>query len=458
MVLNNLDKYGPIFQSKVISSLLTNKKFLNNIYDVLSDEYFNSQANKWIIKEILKYYQEYHTTPSMEVLKIELEKIENEILKISIKEKLQEAYSLTEETDLEYVKEEFSNFCKNQKIKEALLKSTDILKTGDYESIRHLLLEALRAGQEKDIGLEYNEDIESRYREDARNTVPTPWEEINSLLQGGLGDGDIGLIYGGPGAGKTWVLLALTSMALKLGYNVIYYTLELGESYLGLRADAVSCKIPFDKIKNHLEEVKTLVKQLPGKLLIKEYSPHRASVLTLESHVKRCQENGFNADLLVIDYADYLRPEVNRRDNRKGEIDDIYIGVKGLAKELKLPIWTATQVNRQGAEDDIIEGNKVAGSYDKNAVIDFGLSLSRKRKDKTKGTGRFLVIKNRYGEDGKAYNLDVDTSIGKFLITSEFDEEEKEDIEKINKVKSITSDLEPWQKRILKNEFFKLQD
>jgi hypothetical protein len=53
LTLNNLNAYGPSFQIKVISALLTHKEFLLNIQDVLSEEYFDNNAQKWIIKEIL---------------------------------------------------------------------------------------------------------------------------------------------------------------------------------------------------------------------------------------------------------------------------------------------------------------------------------------------------------------------------------------------------------------------
>ena len=77
MTLSNLSQYGIGFQIKVLSSLLTHKEFLLNIHDVMSEEYFDNQAHQWIIKEILKYYQKYHTTPSMDVLKVELKKSAN---------------------------------------------------------------------------------------------------------------------------------------------------------------------------------------------------------------------------------------------------------------------------------------------------------------------------------------------------------------------------------------------
>ncbi len=56
MTLKSINEYGAGFQIKVLAALLNHKSFLTNIYDIISDEYFESQAHKWIIKEILKYY------------------------------------------------------------------------------------------------------------------------------------------------------------------------------------------------------------------------------------------------------------------------------------------------------------------------------------------------------------------------------------------------------------------
>ena len=56
-------------------------------------------------------------------------------------------------------------------------------------------------------------------------------------------------------------------------------------------------------------------------------------------------------------------------------------------------------------------------------VTDFALSLSRKKEDKVNGTGRFHIMKNRYGSDGMTYFATVDTSTGHIEIKSEYDEE-----------------------------------
>jgi predicted ATP-dependent serine protease len=94
-------------------------------------------------------------------------------------------------------------------LKKALLNSVDLLQAQDYDSIRAIIDSALKAGADKNLGHEYVKDIEARYRNEQRITVPTPWDEFNELLQGGLGNGDFGLMFGGPGAGKSWSLVAL---------------------------------------------------------------------------------------------------------------------------------------------------------------------------------------------------------------------------------------------------------
>ena len=417
MTLSELNKYGSAFQIKVIHSLLERKEFLRNIYDILDSSYFDNQAHKWIIENILKYYYDYHTTPTPEVLKSEYEKVTNDVLKVSIREQLREAYKIVA-TDSEYIETEFAAFCKNQQLKKALLNSVDLLKAEDYDSIRGLIDNALKAGMDKNIGHEYLKDIETRYREEHRVTIPTPWSEFNELLQGGLGNGDFGLIFGGPGAGKSWSLVALAGHAAKMGFNVVYYTLELGEDYVGRRFDAYFTQIPANEITFHKDKVEAVMTKIPGNLIIKGFPPGKATMSTIESHIQKCEDLGTKPDLIVIDYVDLLRSKKASRE-RKEEIDDIYTSTKGLARELNIPVWSASQVNRQGAQDEIIQGDKAAGSYDKMMITDFAASISRRAKDKQTGVGKLHIMKNRYGMDGLTFNASINIAIGQYLLISD---------------------------------------
>ena len=454
MTLLNLNQYGPHFQIKVISALLTHKEYLTNIHDIISEEYWDNQAHQWIIKEIINYYDKYHATPSMDVLKVELQKITNDVLKISIKEQLKAAYEASDE-DLEYVREEFSTFCKNQQLKKALLNSVDLLNAGDFDGIKFLVESALKAGQDKNVGHEYNKDIEARFREDARTIIPTPWDRVNTLIQGGIGNGDFGLIFGNPGGGKSWSLVALGGYAVRMGYNVLHYTLELGEDYVGRRYDAFFTKTPVDQILQNRDKVEDVIPELPGELIIKEFPMGRATISTIESHIRKVTDLGTKPDLIIIDYVDLLSSR-KRTADRKGEIDDIYTSTKGLARELNVPIWSVSQVNRAGAKDDVIEGDKAAGSYDKIMITDFCMSLSRKAKDKVNGTGRFHIMKNRYGMDGLTFGVKADTSTGHFEVHDyDPDEEFENEVSNPSNNKSY-GDFDTFDKQSLKNKFFEL--
>ena len=168
----------------------------------------------------------------------------------------------------------------------------------------------------------------------------------------------------------------------------------------------------------HKDVIQETMDKLPGNLIIKEFAPGKAGISSVESHITKCGDLGTKPDLVVIDYVDLLRSNKTNRE-RKDEIDDIYTSTKGLARELDIPIWSASQVNRQGAQDDIIEGHKAAGSYDKMMITDFCASISRKAKDKQSGVGRFHIMKNRYGMDGLTFGTLINIAIGKFEMVSD---------------------------------------
>lgn len=415
MTLNSIVSYGAGFQTKVIALLLTNKPFLQSVQDILSDEPFDNPGVKWIIKEIKKFYETYNCNISMDALKIALKKIDNEVLQISIKEQIKSAYEASEE-DLKWVEDEFSKFLKNQEVKKALLNSVDLLKNGEYDDIRNILNKALKAGQPVDIGMDYKKDVEFRYRDDNRCPIPFPWPTFNKITQGGYGRGDLVLIFGNPKGGKSWVIADMAAEAARMGKKVVIYALELGAEYVGKRLDSVLTGVPVDKVHEHKEEVKKILEELPGEIIVKRYSPKRASLSTIESHLQQLKDrNEFVPDVIFIDYLDLLKVRTSRKE-RKDEIDDVYTDAKGLAVELDIPIISPSQANRSGAEKEILESTHIAGSFDKIMIGDIIISLARGRKDRLEGTGRFHFMGNRYGVDGVTYFAKIDTSNGNIEV------------------------------------------
>ena len=410
---STLTQFGHVFQAKIISSLLSDKKFIQTISDILEPDYFDSDANKWLCKTIRDYFFEYKTTPTLEVMKVKIDEMENEILQVSVVDNLKESWRNVESTDLKFVQEQTLEFCRNQVMKNAIMDSVDLIEVGQYDQIKKIVDEAMKAGSDRDLGHDYIEGIEERLTKSTRDTVKTGWDPIDEVMDGGLGAGELGVVVAPAGIGKTWCLQNIGAHSVKQGLNVVHYTLELNQNYVGLRYDTVFSGVTTSDIKFYQDDVKKKIDALKGTLLIKYFPTKSASVQTLTSHLSQIEIQGTKPDLVLVDYADILK---GVGSEKRHVLENIYEDLRGLAGEIECPIWTASQANRSSLEEEIIDASKVAEAYSKVMIADFVVSVSRKVEDKIANTSRFHVIKNRFGIDGITFPSSMNTNIGKILI------------------------------------------
>jgi replicative DNA helicase len=412
----SISEFGYSFQTKFLVCLMTDKLFLEQIHDILDEKYLGNDAFQWVLKEIYQYYADYKDTITMEVFKIKVKEIDSDVLQLNVKEILKDVFKNTEAPDLEYIKDKALDFHKTQILKDAIIKSAQIMERGgDSDEIKSLIDIAMQAGVERNLGHDYLQDIEERYSETARITSPTPWDIINEVMQGGLGAGELGVIVAPAGIGKSWVLAAMGAYAISKGLNVVHYTLELNAAYVGLRYDSIFSGVESQNLKYHKEEVMERLEKLDGNLTIKYYPTKACTVNTLSAHLKKVTTFGTKVDMVLVDYADIMK-DVNKHTEMRHALGSIYEDLRGLAGEMQIPIWTASQANRSALDEDVIEASKVAESYAKVMTADFVMSLSRKIEDKIGNTGRFHVIKNRFGPDGLTYPAQINTNIGKIQI------------------------------------------
>ena len=410
--IDTLSKYGQSFQSKVISALLTDTKFLDTIGEITTPKFFENDANKWIISEILEYHNEYRKSPTLDVFKAQLSKVDNPILKKTVVDQLKHIHTQIGNVDLEYIKGEFKDFCINQNLKGVILQSVDLLQAGSYDRIKDLVDAAMKVGNETDLGMDYVLDYDERMLDLKRSTVPTRWDPINDLMDGGLGPGELGVVVAPSGVGKTWILTAIGAEAVRQGLSVVHYSMELSEHYVGARYDTVFTQIPSTDLRDKQEEVKGKITNLKGKLLIKYFPPKGVSVRKLQQHIEKMSSLGNKPDLIIVDYADLLLSDSNKTDSTYAEQGGVYIDLRGMGGHLEIPIWTASQTNRSAIDSDVIEADKIADSYAKVMNADFIMSWSRKSKDKLNDTARAHVMKNRFGPDGITFPCKMDTNTG----------------------------------------------
>ena len=408
---DRLSEYGFSFQIKVLAAMFTDRTFLQQIADIIQPGYFESESNEWILDVVLTHFRTYKTPPTKDVLKVKVTEIEHDVLKVAVVEQLKEVFRYMESDDLSFVKDEILKFCKNQEIKHAIMDSVNLLKNGNYDEIKTKIDSAMKAGADTNIGHEYKSQVALRYNEAARHTITTGWDVVDDLMDGGLAPGELGVVMAPAGIGKSWLLINIGANAIRNGKNVVHFTLELNENYVGQRYDSVITGIPAQNLKNYQEDIENKMSHISGELVIKYYPTKSVGIMALKAHIEKSAMVGKAPDLVIVDYADLLK--VSAKDKHEA-LEELYEELRGMAGEYGVPVWTATQAGRSALEDDIIEADKIAASYGKVMVSDFIMSLSRKVQDKLSGTGRVHIVKNRFGPDGMTLPSKINTNNGQF--------------------------------------------
>lgn len=425
MSQKNFSKFGKAFQEKVFQSMLTDTTWSAQMIEVVEPEYFDLKYLSYLCEKYFSYYNKYKTFPTLTILitiiKEDLSKTKESVLRDQIIEYLHRMKTNPDVGDLQYVKEKSLEFCKKQAFREALEQSVELIQTEKYESVIKIMKEAISVGMPNTTGHDFFDDIEARFVQINRQVCPTGLDRIDAqdILRGGLGRGELGVIAANTGVGKSHFLVAMGCAAMLAGKNVIHYTFELSEHDTGKRYDSNLCDIPSNEIIERKNEVVDKYRKMElGKLIIKEYPTGSASVMTLRNHIEKLTLKGFKPSLVTVDYADVMKSS-RAYDSLRHELKLIYTELRNLAVELSIPIWTASQANKDSSKSDVVGLENLGESYGKAQVADVVLSISRKPMEKSEGTGRIFVAKNRAGRDGLLFPINIDTAKSKFQILDE---------------------------------------
>jgi replicative DNA helicase len=431
-------EFGKPFQEKLAFTILEDSNFANQIGEVLDYNFFELKHLRVFVKKIYDYKDKYKKYPNKttfeSILRTDL-KEEQENTQKQVRSFYAQFTTTGNTVDIDYVKTNAIEFCKKQKLKEAMLKSVELIKRSSFEEIRLLVNDAIKLGSNPEIGYLYDEQFEERYEIKARNVVSTGWDIIDGMTQGGLGSGELGVVIASTGAGKSMVLAHLGAQALRQGKTVIHYTLELDDKTIGRRYDASLTGIPLNSLRAKKDIVLEKIKDVPGKLIIKEYPTKSASPDTLRNHLTKLRERDIVPGMIIVDYGDLLRPSVTRKEKRE-ELETIYEELRGIAKENGCPCYTASQTNRGGYNAEVVTMDSISEAFSKCFVADFIFTVSRTIEDKKTNTGRIFVAKNRFGMDGIICPIFMDTGNVQIKVF-EATNETKEDIEEASAKKQM---------------------
>jgi len=408
----DFSRFGKSFQERLVKALFYDRAFHDQMFDVFDQYFLEKKYLRIFIEKLSEYREEYKSHPSLEtmasILKTRLDE-ENEVMQKQVKDFFVRVATNDEIEDIDYIKTTALDFCKKQKLKEAIMKSASLLKSSSFDEIKDVIDGALKLGLDNDHGYDYLLDFERRFELKERNPQPTGWKIIDDIAKGGLGRGELGVVIAPTGAGKSMALVHLGAQAIKAGKNVVHYTLELLDTSVASRYDSCITGVGLKNLFSFKELIYEQVKDIEGKLIVKEYPTKSAGVETLRKHLEKLKITDFKPDMIIVDYADLLSPKRTYKEKRT-ELETIYEDLRGLAQEFECPLWTASQTNRSGLNAEVVTMESISEAFNKCFVADFIFTLSRTINDKTTNSGRIFVAKNRNGPDGLVYPIFMDTS------------------------------------------------
>lgn len=429
----DFSKYGNRFQESLVSLIFQDRAFSDQIREVLDISFLELKYLRAFVQLVFDHRDNFGSHPSVDALSSIIRADigdHSEVIQKQVREYFARVLSNGDVQDAEYIKKTSLDFCRKQKLKEALLQSADLInnsKSTSYDEVREKINTALKLGAENNFGYDYIADFEERFHLKARNPVSTSWKEMDKITLGGLGCGELGVVIAPTGVGKSMALAYLGAQAVKAGKIVVHYTLELLDTVVAMRYDSCITGINISDLVLKKDDVWDEIKDIEGRLIVKEYPTKTASTQTIKNHLDKLKSRDIEPDLIIVDYGDLLRP-VDKRKEKRNELESIYEELRGMAQIYNCPVWTASQTNRTGLNAEVITMESISEAFNKCFVADFIFTISRTADDKSLNEGRIFIAKNRNGPDGIVYPIHMETRNVNIQVKNKYNAEDMQNL------------------------------
>ena len=187
-------------------------------------------------------------------------------------------------------------------------------------------------------------------RTDGLSGLPSGFDKLDAMTSGWQ-NSDLIIIAARPAMGKTAFVLSMArNMAVDRDIPIAMFSLEMSNVQLVNRMIVNVCELPGEKIKSgqlapyEWEQYHMNVRTLYGKPLYVDDTPS-LSVFELRTKARRLVRD-YGVKMIIIDYLQLMNASGMSYNSRQEEVSTISRSLKGLAKELNIPIIALSQLNR----------------------------------------------------------------------------------------------------------------
>lgn len=417
-----------MIEKTILSALICNEEYTRKVIPFLKTDYFDDLTERLVYQTIDDHINQYNSLPTKEAVIISIDEkssvSEEQFKTVS---KLVSGLEYDEKTDLEWLVDKTEKFCQDKAVYNAVRKSIGILDGADKQydkgSIPELLSEALGVSFDSNIGHDFLENSDDRYKfyHTKEDKIPFDLELFNKITKGGLSKKSLSIALAGTGVGKSLFMCHCAAANLMEGKNVLYITMEMAEERIAERIDANLLDVTLDALKDlpkdvYDKKIGRVKDKTTGKLIVKEYPTASAGSAHFRHLINELRlKKNFHPDIVYIDYLNICtssRLKMGSNVNSYTLIKAIAEELRGLAVECNVPIMSATQTTRTGYSSSDLNLEDTSESFGLPATADFMFGLISTEELEHLGQLMVKQLKNRWGDTNtlKRFVIGIDRS------------------------------------------------
>lgn len=450
----------------ILSNLIIDEEYISQVLPFLQPEYFQNKIEKISFEVIRDYIQIYNTLPNRTTIVHDLREKEslNDHETQEAEQLIKEVCNIERPTDRVWLVKKTEEFCQSKAVYNAIIKAISIYDGSETEigshAIPDLIKEAISISFDSHIGMDFYSDANTRYDYYTleENKIPFDLGILNVITNGGLGRRSLNIILGGLHVGKTLLMISMACDYIKLGYNVLYLTMEMREEEILMRMDANLLKTPINKLKefsrdSFIDRVEKIRQKSYGQIKVKEF-PTGASHSGHFKHIidELKLKHNFIPSIIFVDYMGIMGSSRMKMGTQNSYfyLKAVSEELRALAQETDTVLWSAMQMTRSGISDTDPGVDAIAEAISVLHTADFAISITRTEELDKLGQILFKQQKNRFGNKTEKLRFVVGVDLDKQKLF-EVNNAEQDDLMDEKVTAKLTSDT-----KNLRSKFSKL--
>ena len=411
----NLDEKD---QKTLIELIYSDPSVFARVKPILKPEYFDKKFQP-TISYLIDFSNQFNTLPLIEQLNTEVRLDYNKINGIE--------NNINTQSSILWMAEQF---IKKRALEIAVEEAYGLIAKGETYGIDKIIKDAQQISLQKDLGMNFWDKPAEwlEQQESEQGILPTGWNTFDDLMYGGFGWGELNYVVAPVNSGKSLCMQNLAINWSMMGYNVLFFTLEMNRRLVGKRMASMVSSVPYRDIRKDINKVSDSIiykrKDIqPGILQIADL-PIGCNANDIESFIQEFEiEKNVIPNIIIIDYADIMSPCDRRIDpNNLNRVDKaISLELRDIARERtrngkNTMVLTASQITKDSMDEMEFGMSNVAGGTTKTQNADNIFSVRTNDAMRQRGEYEFKFLKTR-NSGSKDKKLKMKFNVDTLLIS-----------------------------------------